>query len=208
MLNKKFLSLLVAGLFLGACASNKAKDAASDPAAAKAVADAKPGSPGPGDKQAPVMVGPDVIAAVPVEEAWKTLSDVENWGAWNSKVTAVKPGAGLNTGTELQWKWEERGVSSTVVELKENELLLLKGCRTGSNVSLRWTLSARDKQHCLVSLRALLKPGANQTLIANASNETQAWMEALQGELAKKAAAMAPPPPAPKKTKKPAKKAS
>jgi hypothetical protein len=206
MLKKTLGPLLAASLLLGACASNKPKDASSDPAAAQAVAHAKPGSAGPGDREAPIMVGSDIIAAVPVEQAWKTLSDVENWGLWNKKVTAVKPGAGLNTGTELHWNWEEKEVSATVVELKENELLLLKGSRTGSNVSLRWTMSGRDSDHCVISLRALLKPGASQTLIANASLETQAWVGSLQDELAKKAAALAPAP-KPKKAKKAAKKA-
>jgi hypothetical protein len=198
-MTKKFLSLVLVGsLFGAACASNKVKDASSDPAAAKAVAAAKPGSAGPGDQSAPVMVGPDFIAALPAAEVWATLADVENWGAWNPKVTAVQPGAGLNTGSELKWNWEEKEIVSTVVELKENELLLLKGSRTGSDVSLRWALIARDKQHCVVSLRAVLRPKASQTLIANAINETQAWVGALEAELIKKAAA--------KKAKKPAKK--
>ena len=205
---KKSLSVIASlALFAGACAGHQpVKDASVDPAAAKAAATAKPGSAGPGDQDAPIMVGPDIIAAVPAEMAWKSVSDVENWGAWNSKVTAVEPGAGLNTGTELKWKWEEKEIKSTVVDVKDGEMLWLKGCKTGSDVGLKWTIKALDPAHTVVSLRAVLKHNANQTLIANAGVETQAWLMALQDELNKKAATLAPAPKA-KKAKKAAKKA-
>lgn len=201
MPKKSLITVAALSLLLSACAANKPKDASVDPAAAKAVATAKPGSVGPGTQGAPIMVGPDIIAAVPVDLAWKSISDVENWGAWNPKVTAVEPGAGLNTGTELKWNWEEKAIRSTVTEVKEGELLLLKGCKTGSDVGLRWTVKALDPTHTVVSLRAVLKSGANQTLIANAGVETQAWLMALQDELNKKAAAL----PKAKKAKKAAK---
>ena len=194
--------ILATGLLLGACAGNKPKDASSNAEAAKAVATAKPGSPGPGNNAAPILVGPDIIAAVPVELAWKTVSDVENWGAWNTKVTEVKPGAGLNTGTELAWKWEEKEIHSIVVSFKDGESMELKGCKTGSDVGLRWIVRAMDPQHTVISLRAVLKPSAGQTLIANAGVETQAWLSALQDELNKMAATLVPP----KKAKKAAKK--
>jgi hypothetical protein len=88
-----------------------------------------------------------------------------------------------------------------VVEVKDGELLWLKGCKTGSDVGLKWTIKALDPSHTVVSLRAVLKHNANQTLIANAGVETQAWLMALQDELNKKAAAL----PKPKKAKKAAK---
>ena len=192
MLNKNLMIVTALALALGACSAAKPKDASIDPAAAKEVATAKPGSPGPGKQDAPINVGPDIIAAVSPDIAWKSISDVENWGAWNPKVTAVEPGAGLNTGTELKWKWEEKEIRSTVMEVKEGESLLLKGCKTGSDVGLRWSLHALDAGHTVVSLRAVLKPNANATLIANAGVETSAWITALEEELKKKGAEMAP----------------
>jgi hypothetical protein len=193
MFKKTSALLIAASLLLAACAANKPKDASIDPTAAKAVANAKPGNAGPGDQAAPVLVGPDIIVAVPGDVVWKTLSDIEDWGAWNPKVTEVQPGAGLNTGSELTWKWEEKPIHSTVTDMKDGESLVLKGCRTGSDVSLKWALAkGQDDQHTVVSLRAVLRSGASPTLIANASVETQAWIMALQDEMAKKAAAMAP----------------
>lgn len=192
MPKKSLFTIAAVALLLGACASNKPKDASSDPVAAKAVATAKPGSAGPGKEDAPIMVGPDIIAAVPADLAWKSITDVENWGAWNPKVTAVVPGAGLNTGTELKWKWEEKEINSTITEVKEGETLVMKGCKTGSDVGLRWTVKALDPSHTVISLRAVLKHNANQTLIANAGVETQAWLMALQDELNKKAATLKP----------------
>jgi hypothetical protein len=192
MLKNSSALILVASLLLGACAASKPKDASVDSAAAKAAANARPGSAGPGDAAAAVQVGPDIIVAVPTDVVWATLSDIENWGAWNTKVTEVQPGAGLNTGSEITWKWEEKQIHSTVTDLKNGESLVLKGCRTGSDVSLKWTLRAADDQHTVISLRAILRPGAGQTLIANASTETQAWIIAIQAEMNKKAAALAP----------------
>jgi hypothetical protein len=195
MLKKISVLIVSASFLLTACAANKPKDASVDAAAAKAAADARPGSAGPGDAAAPVQVGPDIIVAVPADLVWKTLSDIENWGSWNSKVTEVQPGAGLNTGSELTWKWEEKEIHSTVTELKDNESLVLKGCRTGADVSLKWLLRPADDQHTVVSLRAILRSGAGSTLIANASVETQAWIMALQAEMNKKAADMPAPTP-------------
>jgi hypothetical protein len=183
------LALLLAAVLAAGCASAKPKDLSGNPSAASA---AKAGSVGPGDRGAPIMVGPDIIVEAPVDEAWTVLSDVENWGAWNPKVTQVTPGAGLNTGSELEWSWEEKKIHSTVTAYKQDELLTIKGCRSGSDASLRWVLRNLGPKKTLVSLRALLSPGANATLIANAGNETQAWILALQDEMARRAAARKP----------------
>jgi hypothetical protein len=203
---KNTLSLLIAAsLVLGACAAAKPKDASVDAGAARAAANAHPGSVGPGNAAAPTLVGPDIIVALPVDNVWKTLSDVQNWGVWNTKVTAVEPGAGLNVGTELAWTWEEKKIQSVITAVKEDELLTVKGCKTGSDVSLRWTLHAMDDSHTVISLRAELKPNANPTLIANAAAETGVWISALNDEMTKQAAALAPAPPV-KKAKKSKKK--
>jgi hypothetical protein len=204
---KNALSLLIAAsLLLGACAAERPRDASVDAGAAKAAANAKPGSPGPGNHDAPTLVGPDIIVAVPVDDVWKTLSDVQNWGLWNTKVTGVEPGAGLNVGTELAWTWEEKKIHSVVTAFKEDDSLVLKGCKTGSDVSLRWTLHSIDAAHTVISLRAELKAGAGPTPIANAAAETNVWISALGDEMAKKAAALAPVAPV-KKSKKAKKKA-
>jgi len=169
------LPLLLAAL--AACAGPQAKTADG----AKPAASQSP-------KEAPVMVGTDIIAQVPQADVWALLTDVDNWGAWNSKVTKVSHGAGLNVGADLSYTWEEKSVSATLDDIKEPELFIWKGTRSGSNVRLRWILAARPNQSTLVSLRAELKPNASQTSIANASVEISAWIGALQTALNKKAA--------------------
>lgn len=180
------LSLLALAGLCAACAS-----------APKSAASAKPASPAApastlrlDEAHAPVMVGPDIISVLPPAAVWAVLSDADNWGAWNNKVTGVAHTAGLNVGADLSYRWEEKDVKATIEEVKEPELLVWKGARAGSDVRLRWTLGARDDGGTLVSLRAVLHPKSGPTPIANAGNETQAWMSALQDELGKRAAAL------------------
>jgi hypothetical protein len=183
---------------LAACAGPQAKSAApNQPAASQA------------PKEQPVMVGTDIIVQVPQAQVWALLTDVDNWGAWNSKVTKVSHGAGLNIGADLSYTWEEKSVTATLDDIKEPERFVWKGTRTGDNVRMHWTLSGRPDGTTLVSLRAELKPNAGQTSVANAGNEISAWINALQVALNKKAAdiqaaanAAAPAPKAKGKGKK------
>ncbi|HXB97854.1 MAG TPA: SRPBCC family protein [bacterium] len=183
------LPLLLASL--AACAAPQAKPAAPN----------QPSASQPPREQ-PMMVGTDIIVQVPQAQVWTLLTDVDNWGAWNSKVTKVSHGAGLNIGADLSYKWEEKSVTATLDDIKESERFVWKGTRTGDNVRMRWTLTGRPDNSTLVSLRAELKPGAGQTTIANASAEISAWIGSLQMALNKKAAdiqaAAAAAAPAPK----------
>ena len=195
-----WIALPLALAALAACAGPQAKPAPNQPAAYQP------------PKDQPVMVGTDIIEQVPQAQVWALLTDVDNWGAWNSKVTKVSHGAGLNVGADLSYGWEEKSVSATLEEVKEPELFVWKGTRSGDNVRLRWTLTGRPDNSTLVSLRAELKPNAGQTAIANAGNEISAWINALQTVLNKKAAdiqaAAAPVPKSKGKGKKKSSKAA
>lgn len=193
--------LLAAGL--AACAGTKTAGT-PEPTPQPKVASA-----GPGDQAAPVMVGSDIIANLSKADTWALLSDTDNWGAWNKKVTAVAHTAGLNTGADLSYRWEEKDVQASVTAVKEAELLEWKGARAGKDVLLRWSLTPLDPHRTVVSLRAVLKNKASETLIANASNEVQSWMGPLQEELTRRAPAPAPEAAKPaKKRKKAAPQAS
>jgi hypothetical protein len=189
----QWIALPLALAALTACAGPQAKPAPNQPAAYQP------------PKDQPVMVGTDIIAQVPQAQVWALLTDVDNWGAWNTKVTKVSHGAGLNVGADLSYGWEEKSVSATLDEIKEPDLFVWKGTRSGDNVRLRWSLTGRPDNSTLVSLRAELKPNASQTAIANAGNEISAWINALQTVLNKKAAdiqAAAAPAPKAKGKKK------
>lgn len=198
----KTLPLLLAfSLALGACKSAPKQDlSGAGPDKLAAATAAKPGGAGPGDVKAPVQVGPDIMANLPAPQIWAVLASLDNWGAWNSKITKVNAGPGLNVGTELRYGWEEREVKAVIEEVKENEILAWKGTRTGKDVMMRWVLRPMGV-NTVVSLRAVLRPGAGATPIANAGAETSAWIGALQIELNRLADEAA------KALKKPAKKA-
>jgi hypothetical protein len=199
----QWMALPLALAMLAACAEPKAKPATPNQPAAY-----QP------PKDQPVMVGADIIAQVPQAQVWALLTDVDNWGAWNSKVTKVSHGAGLNVGADLSYVWEEKSVAATLDDIKEPERFVWKGTRSGDNVRMLWTLTGRPDNSTLVSLRAELKPNAGQTAVANASNEISVWISSLQAALNKKAAdiqaaaAAAAPAPKGKGKKKPRTKAA
>lgn len=176
-------SVAVLGL-LTACGPRASKPTDLSATAPAGNPTAKPGSVGPGDKQAPVMVGADIITPLKPQQVWSVLSSLDNWGAWNPKVTKVNAGPGLNVGTQLSYGWEEREIKAALEDVKENERLVWKGARTGEDVLMRWEIRALGL-NTGVSLRAVLRPGAGQTPIANAGAETSAWIGALQIELSR-----------------------
>jgi len=181
--------LLVAALGTACASGSKAPASGSAKSAAAPTAVPTP----PGDKSAPIAVSTDIIVELKPAEVWAVLSDVDNWGAWNPKVTEIKHGAGLNVGTELSYRWEERKVEATVEQFKENELFVWRGARSGDNVLMQWTVRPNGTENALISLRSVLTPKASQTFQANAGLENQAWMSSLQAELAKRLAAKPKP---------------
>lgn len=199
MKSTPILAMLVLTAFGAGCASG-----AKTPATASATAPTPVPTP-PGDKSAPIAVSTDVIVELSPAEVWAVLSDVDNWGVWNPKVTEVKHGAGLNIGSELSYRWEEHKVEAVVEQLKENELFVWRGSRSGDNVLMQWTLRPSGAANALVSLRSVLTPKASQTFQANAGLENQAWVSSLQAELAKRLAAKPKPV---KKAKAPKKAAA
>jgi hypothetical protein len=179
---------------LNACAAGHATGAAKPADAAPAKAAAAVPSP---DK-APMLVGTDILTPLPVAKIWAVLSAIDNWGVWNPKITKVQAGPGLNAGTAVTYGWEEREIQAVIEDVKEDERLVWKGARTGKDVLMRWELRPAG-QNVVVSLRAVLRPGANATTVANAGLETQAWMGALQVELTRLVDSL--PKPAAKKKK-------
>jgi uncharacterized protein YndB with AHSA1/START domain len=161
----------------------------------------KPGAtplPTPDYSKAPVQIGTGVIVAAPPAIVWSVLTDLDQWGAWNTKVTKVAAAPGLNVGTEIAYSWEEHEVKAVVEEMKENEVLQWKGTRTGSDAKLRWILQPVPAGTSL-NLFAVLKPGAGETPKANAFLEVNAWLEALKAEAEKRSP---PPTPTPMPTKR------
>jgi hypothetical protein len=160
----------------------------------------QPGSVGAGKKEAPLQVGPDIIAAVPLADAWALVSDVDHWADWNSRLSGVTHTAALAEGAAFSYKDGGKAVDATLTTLKDQAELAWEGSTLGSHVRLHWTLKAMDAQRTLVSLRAELKPTASAELMGAAGAETSNWISAAQAALAKQAAAAAPAPaPAPKK---------
>jgi hypothetical protein len=198
-MKKRFLlSLSAAALLLGACAHTP-KNAAPAKDAAPAAA------PTPDYSKQPVQVGTGVIVAATPAQVWTVLSDLDQWGAWNPKVTKLTAGPGLNAGTTVTYTWEEREVKAAIEDVKEGSLLQWKGARSGSDVTLKWMLIPVPAGSS-VNLFAVLKPGAGATPQANALNEVQAWLDALKAEAEKRFPA--PVAPAPKAKGKGAKKAA
>ena len=180
------LALILLAAFTAACASGS--KSASSSTAAKPTAVPTP----PGDKNAPIAVSSDIVVALSPAEVWACLSDVDNWGAWNPKVTAVKASAGLNVGSDLSYRWEEREVKAVVEKFKEGELLEWRGARSGGDVLMHWQLYPNG-DNTTVSLRTVLTPRASQTFQANAGAENMAWISAAKAELEKRAAAKPQP---------------
>ena len=156
-----------------------------------------PGAVGPGKKDAPMQVGPDIIASVPLADAWTLLTDVDHWTNWNSHLSGVTHTAALAEGVAFSYKDGGKQVDATLVTLKDQDQLAWEGALSGRHVDLRWTLKAMGPDRTLVSLRAELKPNASPQDVGAAGAETSEWVTAVQAALAKQAAAIQAAAPAP-----------
>lgn len=188
---------LFASLFclaaLSACASAPKADKSADAAQPTPVAAAAPDN----SKQ-PVQVGTGAIVSAKPAQVWALLTDVDQWGAWNPKITKVSATPGFNAGTEITYSWEEKELKAVVEELKEPELLVWRGTRHAADAKLRWMLYGVPAGTS-VNVFAVLKPGAGATPQANAFNEADAWLKALAAEANKRYPATAAPAKAAKK---------
>lgn len=187
-MNFKSLLALVLCCGLAACAS------APQPGS--------PGAVGPGKQNAPMQVGPDIIANVPLAAAWTLISDVDHWQDWNSQLSGVTHTAALAEGSALIYQDGGKRVDATVVTLKDQDQLAWEGALCGSHAHLHWTLKALDPQRTLVSLRAELQPDASPKTVGAAGAETSQWIEAVQVALAKQAAALPSPTPVPPRSRR------
>lgn len=164
-----------------------------------------PGAPAtkPPSAPAPVMVGADILAEVPAQDAWALLTNVEHWSDWNRQLTRTALAGGLTVGAQVSYSNDGKDVSAAIEELQDGSVLVWKGARVGRGVRMHWMVKDMGG-HCLVSLRAELKPNASQELIGQAGSEASEWMTAIQAELGRHAAALkaAQPAPAPAKSKK------
>ena len=153
-----------------------------------------PGDPGPqGKPEAPFLVGPDVVAELSASEAWGLLSDTAKWGEWCPKAMSVTAALPLTPGAEVAWAWGGKSVHATVAKLSDGQALWLQGAASGDKVVLRWNLQALAPDRVSVSLKAALRPGSKEELIAAAMAETTDWIVAFKAELDKLAASKPKP---------------
>lgn len=117
-----------------------------------------------------------ILPAAKPERLWLLLSKVEDWGAWNSKVTHIEPGAGLAPGARIDWQYDEKDLSSTVVTVKENQELAFKGTASSKKAVLRWLLQPKPDGSTLVVLRAEVPYGTASETMAKLGIEINEWL--------------------------------
>jgi len=171
------MTVLASALLASACASSRSGSASASPKPdAPMGAAAKAASSNP---KAPVQIGPDAIVEAPLAGLWNLITHVEDWGAWNPKVTEVSPGAGLSQGASLSWRWEEDKVSSVIQVVKPNEEFAFLGSASGKKVLMRFKLASLDARRVRITLRGEIPYGSSQTLVDKVSHETMEWLTAL-----------------------------
>lgn len=122
------------------------------------------------------------VAAAP-EAIWPYLEKVEDWGSWCDKVTDVEPGAGLSPGAQINWQWEEKEVSSVILEVKENEKFSYRSCASSKKAIMHWSLKPKDGGGTRISLRAEVPYGTASSTMDNLKLEMSEWTSALQAAL-------------------------
>lgn len=182
---KKILTLLfAASLALSACAgSGKPKASDATPASPEKTVAAEKAR--VAKEKPPVRIGPDIIVDKPVADIWPILIKVEDWGSWMSKVTKVEPGAGLSPGAIIKWQWEEKGIESEVVSVKENEEFAFKSCASSKKAIVKWTLKSLDAKRTLISLRAEVPYGTASEVMDKLGPEMTAWISSMQVAVSK-----------------------
>ncbi len=135
---------------------------------------------------APVVQSKELFIQAGPEKVWAVLTNINQWTAWNHKISKAHIEGALAVGSVFHWKINGASIRSTVHTVETNRMLGWSGVTFGATAIHNWYLEARDggtvvkvEESMEGWLIGLFRKKMNRDLAA----DMVYWLEALKGEL-------------------------
>lgn len=140
------------------------------------------------NNNAPVRCSKTITINGNSEKVWKVLTDIDNWGNWQSDIKNSKLNGELKPTTTFKWETGGANILSTLQTIEINKRLSWTGKSMGILAIHTWTLKEQDG-NTIVSvdesmegfLARLLKKYLNKKL----ETGMQKWLDLLKTECEK-----------------------
>ena len=93
---------------------------------------------------APLCAHKDTLINASIAQVWETLTDINNWPAWQPDVSSARLEGPLNRGVIFRWKAMGLNITSTIQELSENKKIGWTGHSIGMQAIHIWTFEVLD----------------------------------------------------------------
>ncbi|RED94409.1 SRPBCC family protein [Marinoscillum furvescens] len=90
------------------------------------------------------------IINAPVDVVWKSITEIEKWPEWNDDIADVKFEE-LSIGSTFSWTMNGTSISSTIRQIKENEMISWTGKAMGMKAIHVWNLEETDGNQTIVT---------------------------------------------------------
>ncbi|WP_041344221.1 SRPBCC family protein [Runella slithyformis] len=128
-----------------------------------------------------------VINAVP-EKVWAVLTDINQWGSWNEKITEAQASETQKVGARFDWKVNGASIKSILHTVSTHKAFGWSGTTFGGSAIHNWFLTAHQAG-TLVNVEESME-GWLVSLFKNKMNrdlakDMQFWLEMLKRECEK-----------------------
>jgi hypothetical protein len=89
---------------------------------------------------APVIQKKEIIVKEKPDKVWKTLTDINGWVKWNSRITKSKINSTLEIGQSFKWKINGVSILSKLEIIEENKVFGWTGKTFGGKAIHNWYL--------------------------------------------------------------------
>jgi len=90
------------------------------------------------DRTAPVIVHHEIDIHAPLETVWRLQTDVNNWPAWQTDITAARLDGPFEPGSSFTWTSYGFTVTSTIYAVAERARTLWGGANRGIMGTHEW----------------------------------------------------------------------
>lgn len=96
------------------------------------------------NQNAPVVQSKELFIQANPEKVWAVLSNINQWTAWNHKISKATLEGALQVGAKFHWTINGAAIRSTVHTLEPYRVLGWSGVTFGATAIHNWYLEPRD----------------------------------------------------------------
>ncbi|QQS28204.1 MAG: SRPBCC family protein [Sphingobacteriales bacterium] len=140
------------------------------------------------NKDAPVKCSKTITINSSVEKVWSILTNIDNWGTWQTDITNPKLNGVLKPGTTFNWKTGGVKILSTIHTVKPNSLFGWTGKAFGTFAIHNFELSRKDDLTSVTvqeSMEGFLVKLFKNSFKNNLEKGMNSWLDLLKKECEK-----------------------